>query len=192
MTERQTHPRVLPLITERWSPRSFDASAMPQEDLEAILTAAGLAPSAYNLQPWTFIYAHRGDEHWDRLLGLLVEFNQAWAKDASVLVFPVSDTKMRMGGPEPAPSYTHSFDTGAAWGMLALQAQHMGYYTHGMIGVDLARAAQELGVPEDHRIEAAIAIGRIAPKERLPEMLQEREVISGRKPVSEIMKAGKF
>ena len=49
--KRDSHPAVMPQITERWSPRSFDSSAMPQEDLEAIFTAAGLAPSAYNLQP---------------------------------------------------------------------------------------------------------------------------------------------
>lgn len=192
MSTRQTHPKVLPLIAERWSPRSFDGSVMPQEDLEAILTAAGLAPSAYNLQPWRFVYAHRGDEHWNRLLGLLVEFNQSWAREASALVFVASDTMQRLRGQEPAPSHTHSFDTGAAWALMALQAHHMGYCTHGMIGLDLERAAEELGVPGDHRIEAAIAIGRMAPKENLPEMLREREVISDRKPVSEIMKAGRF
>lgn len=192
MTDRQTHPAVLPLITERWSPRAFDASTMPQEDLEAILTAAGLAPSAYNVQPWTFIYAHRGDANWDRLLGLLVEFNQSWAKDASVLAFAVSDTMSAGPDGERKPNYSHSFDTGTAWGMLALQAQHMGYHTHGMVGLDFERAAQELGIPEDHRIEAAIAIGRMGDKDQLPEMLREREIISDRKPVSEIMKAGRF
>jgi len=35
-------------------------------------------------------------------------------------------------------------------------------------------------------------IGRQAPKEQLPDFLQEREVASDRKPVSEIAKAGKF
>ena len=190
--KRDSHPAVMPQITERWSPRSFDSSAMPQEDLEAIFTAAGLAPSAYNLQPWTFIYARHGDEHWDRLLGLLVEFNQSWARNASVLVFIVSDSMQRLRGQDPKPSHTHSFDAGAAWAMMALQAQHMGYHAHGMIGIDLERVAKELGVPDDHRIEAAIAIGRKAPAEELPEQLREREEISGRKPVSEIMKAGKF
>ncbi|MCB2087944.1 MAG: nitroreductase family protein [Sphingomonadaceae bacterium] len=191
-SHRTVHPAVHPLITGRWSPRSFDGSAMPQEDLEAICTAAGLAPSASNIQPWTFIYAHNGDENWDRLMGLLVEFNQGWAKDASVLIFAISDTVSRKEGYDPRPSHSHSFDTGAAWAMLALQAQHMGYHTHGMTGVDFDRAAKELGVPDDHRVEAAIAIGKIAPAERLPDGLREAEMISGRKPVSEIMKAGRF
>ena len=64
MTTRTTNPAILPLIRERWSPRSFDASAMRQADLEVLLEAAGLAPSAYNIQPWTFLYAHRDDANW--------------------------------------------------------------------------------------------------------------------------------
>lgn len=191
MTTRTTNPAILPLIRERWSPRSFDASAMPQADLEVLLEAAGLAPSAYNMQPWTFLYAHRGDENWDRFLSLLVEFNQGWAKQASVLLFAVSKTTMGHGD-QASPSHSHSFDAGAAWQNLALQAAHMGYAAHGMTGVDFARATAELAVPDDHRIEAAIAVGRPAPADRLPEFLRDKEVVSGRKPVAEIMRAGGF
>jgi len=191
MTSRTTNPAIVSLIRERWSPRSFDGTALPQADLEVILEAAGLAPSAYNIQPWTFLYAHRDNADWDRFLGLLVEFNQGWVKDAGVLLFVVSD-RLSRGGSEPRPNHSHSFDAGAAWQNLALQAWHMGYAAHAMSGVDFERAAQELGVPDDHRIEAAIAIGRPAPAERLPDFLREREVISGRKPVAEIMRAGGF
>ena len=191
MTTRTTNPAILPLIRERWSPRSFDASAMPQADLEVLLEAAGLAPSAYNIQPWTFLYAHREDGNWERFLSLLVEFNQGWAKDASVLLFAVSQTTVGHGE-QASPSHSHSFDVGAAWQNLALQAAHMGYAAHGMTGVDFARAAAELAVPDDYRIEAAIAVGRPAPADRLPEFLRDKEVISGRKPVAEIMRAGAF
>ena len=191
MTTRTTNPMILPLIRERWSPRSFDASAMPQADLEVLLEAAGLAPSAYNIQPWTFLYAHREDANWERFLSLLVEFNQGWAKQASVLLFAVSQTTVGRGEPK-SPNHSHSFDAGAAWQNLALQAVHMGYAAHGMTGVDFARAAAELAVPDDHRIEAAIAVGRPAPADRLPEFLRDKEVASGRKPVAEIMRAGNF
>ena len=191
MTERKNDPRVLPLITARWSPRSFDGSAMPQEDLDAILKAAGLAPSAFNNQPWTLLYAHKGDENWDRFLSLLVEFNQSWAKEASVLMFIVSDT-MGRGGRTPHPNHSHSFDAGAAWMSLALQSAHMGYAAHGMTGVEFDKASAELNVPDDHRLEAAVAIGKQAPADQLPEMLRGQEIVSGRKPVGEIMKAGNF
>ena len=41
---------------------------------------------------------------------------------------------------EPSVSHTHSFDAGAAWACLALQATRMGYHAHGMSGVDFDRA----------------------------------------------------
>jgi nitroreductase len=190
MPERhEANRRVEDYIVRRWSPRSFDASEMPMEDLEAIFEAAGWAPSSYNIQPWRFLYARRGDANWDRFLSLLIDSNKAWAKDASVLIFIVSDRMNRLGD-EPQPNRPHTFDAGAAWAMMALQATAMGYHAHGMIGVHLDEAEKELRIPADHSLEAAVAIGRQAPKERLPERLQQREFASGRKPVSDIAFAG--
>jgi nitroreductase len=192
MSERKAHPRVEKLFVDRWSPRSFDESTIPDEDLHVIFEAAGLAPSAYNYQPWKFLYAKKGDENWDRFLSLLIPFNQSWAKTASVLIYIVSDTQMRQPDGTANPAYAHSFDAGAAWAQMALQATALGYHAHGMVGLDFAKAVEELKIPEGYRLEAAIAIGRKAPAERLPEGLREREVPSGRKPVGEIAIAGDF
>jgi nitroreductase len=187
MTTRQADPRIVPLFVERWSPRAYDESAMPQADLDTILEAATWAPSAYNHQPWRFLYAHRGDANWEGFLSALVPFNQSWAKDASVLLFFVSEEKMGDN-----PNHSHSFDTGAAWAQLALQSHALGYAAHGMTGVDWDKARDVLGVPEGYRIEAAAAIGRQTSPEKLPEGLREREAPSGRKPVSEVSAAGRF
>lgn len=191
MNGRTAHPRVERMIVERWSPRAFDGSEMPQEDLDVIFEAAGWAPSAFNAQPWTFLYARNGDENWELLLSQLVEFNQGWARNASALVFIVSDRFMR-SDKGYTENHSHSFDAGAAWALAALQAHAMGYHTHGMTGLKFGEAEKALGIPQDHRLEAAFAIGRQAPKETLPDFLQEREVPSTRKPVSEIARAGKF
>ena len=182
---------MLPLIVGRWSPRSFDGSAIPAEDLAVIFEAAGLAPSAFNVQPWRFLYAHRGDANWERFLSLLVPFNASWAKDAGVLLFIVSATTSGEGE-KARPNHSHSFDAGSAWAMLALQATAMGYHTHGMTGLEFDKAHAELGIPEGFRLEAAVAIGRRAGAERLPEGLREREVPSGRRPIAEIAFAGSF
>lgn len=191
MTERTADPRIVPLIVDRWSPRSFDGTALPTQDLALMLEAATLAPSAYNYQPWRFLYSIHGDANWDLFLSLLVPFNASLAKHSGALVFIISDTAMR--SPTGAkPNHVHSFDAGAAWAMLALQAIAMGYHTHGMAGVDYAKAQIELGVPDDFRIEAAIAIGRKDSPDRLPEGLREREVISTRNPVAQVSVAGKF
>lgn len=183
---------VLPIIKERWSPRSFDATAIPQADLDTILSAAVRAPSAYNYQPWRFLYAHREDAaDFARFLEPLVPFNQSWAKEAAVLLYILSDETMVMGD-QSNPNHSHSFDAGAAWAHLALQATALGYHAHGMTGVDFAKAREVLGVPEGFRIEAAVALGRRAPAERLPEGLREREVRSDRKPLAEVAFAGRF
>lgn len=192
MTDRIADPRILPIIHERWSPRSFDASDLPQADLDVIFEAAGWAASAFNYQPWRFPYAHRADSAvFESFLSALVPFNQSWARDASVLLFAVSDEAMRSDKGD-RPNHSHSFDTGAAWANLGLQATALGYHAHGMTGVDFDKAAEVLNLPEGYRVEAAIAIGTRAPAERLPEGLREREVPSTRKPLSEIAWSGPF
>ena len=141
------HP-IEPLFLERWSPRAFDGTAVPEEDLQTMFEAARWAPSAFNSQPWRFLYTHRGDPHWETFVNLLVPFNQDWAKHAAVLVYIVSDTlpfTNRAG--EPSPSLTHSYDAGAAWALLALQAWRMVYYAHGMSGIELDQAREALAVP---------------------------------------------
>jgi nitroreductase len=191
MTTRTAPAKVGQLFIDRWSPRAFDESEIPQDDLDAIFAAAGLAPSAFNYQPWKFLYARRGDANWARFLSLLVPFNQSWAKDAGVLVFIVSDTKNR-SGETPTDFYSHSFDAGAAWAQMALQASLLGYHTHGMTGLEFDQARAELALPEDIRLEAAVAIGRRADPSRLPEGLREREAPSPRKPLDEIAFAGSY
>lgn len=188
---RAASPKVLPLIVDRWSPRAFDGSAVPQEDLDVIFEAAGLAASAYNYQPWKFAYAHKGDANFDAFVSALVPFNQSWAKEAGVLVFAVSDEFMRSDKGNN-PNHSHSFDTGAAWAHAALQALELGYHTHGMTGVAFDKAADVLEVPEGFRVEMAFVIGKQGDVSVLPEMLQEREVASDRKPVSAIAFAGPF
>ena len=191
MTVRQADPRLVPLFLERWSPRAFDESTVPEADLRVMFEAASWAPSAFNSQPWRFLYARRGDASWETFLSLLIEFNQAWAKDAGALVFIVSAETMGEGG-KARPSHSHSFDAGAAWALLALQATAMGYHAHGMTGIQLDRAREVLGVPAGFRIEAAAVIGRRGAPERLPEGLREREFPSTRMPVNEIAFAGHF
>jgi nitroreductase len=184
--------RIHPLIADRWSPRAFDESRIAGEDLELIFQAAGLAPSAANKQPWRFLFAHRGDENWEEFCGLLNPLNQSWAEKSSALIFVLSDTRMDASSNDGPASHSHSFDAGAAWGLLALQSTALGYHTHAMTGIDFERARRVLQAPSPFRIEAAVAIGRRAAPEILPEPLRSREVRSTRKNVDEIAFAGPF
>jgi len=119
MTPRTTDTKLDPLFLRRWSPRAFDASDMPAEDLETILDAARFAPSSMNYQPWRLFYAVRGDANWERFLSWLLPSNRDWAQHSSVLIYIASDRYM--GAPDK-PSHSHSFDAGAAWAMLAMLA----------------------------------------------------------------------
>jgi nitroreductase len=182
---RSADHEIDPLFLERWSPRAFTADGIPEAALFAILEAARWAPSSYNSQPWRFVYARRGGPYWDTLLGLLNDFNRSWAKAAAALVIIVSKPTLAVPGKdEEISSHSHSFDTGAAWAHLALQATRLGYQAHGMVGFDLARAASELNVPAGYRVEAAVAIGKPGDKSLLPEALQARETPSQRNPLS--------
>lgn len=191
MTTRSTAHSIDPLFLDRWSPRAFDGAVMPEADLMTMLDAARWAPSSFNYQPWRFLYALRDTPDFARFLDLLMPFNVTWAKDASALLIIVSDNEMVMGDTSK-PSHSHSFDAGAAWAQLALQATRMGYHTHGMAGVDFDRARTELGVPDRFRLEAAIAVGRIGDPATLPDKLREREGPSDRKPLDEIAYPGNF
>lgn len=186
------HP-IDPLFLRRWSPRAFEPSSMPASDLLTILEAARWAPSAFNLQPWRFVYLLRKDPRWDAYVALLDPSNAVWARHASALVFLVSDSRMPARGVDAArPAPTHSFDAGAAWAHLALQATALGYQVRAMAGIDFDAVRETLAVPERYWIEIAIAIGRQADARRLPAALREREVPSGRRPLSEIAARGSF
>jgi nitroreductase len=181
------------IFLDRWSPRAFTGETMSKDTLLTILEAGHWAPSAFNYQPWRFIYALKGTANFDALLGTLIEFNQSWAKNASALIFMVSDTLSRPAdGGEAKPSRSHSFDTGTAWGYIALQALHLGYHAHGMTGVDFDKAASTIHLPEGFHIEAAVAIGKMGDKSILPEGLQVKEVPNSRKPLDEVSFEGRF
>ena len=110
-TSRTTDTALDPMFLDRWSPRAYEPVDMPPADLATILDAARWAPSAFNYQPWRLLYALHGGADWDRFLEPLIAFNQGWAKNASVLLYILSETTM--GAPDK-PSHSHSFDAGAA------------------------------------------------------------------------------
>lgn len=186
------HP-VNPVFIERWSPRAFSSDLMPLADLKTILEAARWAPSAFNIQPWRFIYALRDDDQWQDFIDLLDPFNADWAKNASAIIFVISDTlATNQETGEKKPSGTHSFDAGAAWAQLALQATMLSYQAHAMAGIQYKKIKQQLKVPDHFQVEVAIAIGRQASPALLTETLRERETPSSRLPLSEIAFSGSF
>lgn len=188
LEHRQSEAEADPLFVRRWSPRAMSGEAVSQGELEQLFEAARWAPSAFNRQPWRFLYAHRDSEHWPRFFDLLVEFNQGWAHRAGALLVVVSRTVSDSGN----PIHTHSYDTGAAWQSLALQGSLMGLVVHGMAGFDKEAARRELAVPDDWEVEAMAAVGRPGEVDELPESLRQKEKPSGRKSLAEVAVEGPF
>lgn len=161
---------------------------LSEEDLMRLFEAARWAPSSANVQPWRFIYARAGTPFFPKLHSLLVEGNKPWNERAGALIVVASKTDLDNGKPAP----THSFDAGAAWMSLALQAWMMGLVAHGMAGYDRARAHAELGMPDNFQPDAMIAVGHPGTLEDLPERYRAREIKSGRRPLSETVFEGSF
>lgn len=186
-TNRQANYPIHPLILHRWSPRAMTGEAMSDEELMPLFEAARWAPSSYNEQPCTILYAKRKTPEWDLFYSFLVPFNQAWCKNAACLCVFVSRNSFAKSG-EYSP--THSYDTGAAWMALALEGSARELVVHGMSGFDFALAKEKLGVGDDHTVEAMCAIGKPAAKETLPPEIAEREAPSERKPLSKVATSG--
>jgi nitroreductase len=185
------HP-ILPQILERWSRRAFDPHhALTDEALNSLFEAARWAPSAFNLQPWRFVLARRGELGWSKMLEALIPFNKGWARHASALVYACSEVDAPGKDGSRQPLYSHSFDAGAAWAFLALLASALGLNTHAMTGFDPAAAHIAVDAPSNVRIDAVIAVGAPGDRTKLAEGLRERNP-SGRNPISSFVFAQTF
>ena len=179
---------IHPVLTNRRSPRSFDATAtIANNDLLAILEAARWAPSANNFQPWRFHVGVRGDEVFNSILATLAPFNQSWANRASALVMVSIVNQNEDGTPRPISG----FDAGLAVSQLTFEAHSRGQVAHQMAGFDSAQAAQTFELPAQIAPIVVIAIGTQGPAEQLEGVLLEREnAPRQRKDLAEIVLAG--
>jgi nitroreductase len=177
------------LLLDRWSPRAMTGESITRDELMRLFEAARWAPSSFNSQQWRALYARRETEHWPTFLGLLLEGNRAWAKNAAVLVVFVS---LKNFDYNDEPSVTHSYDCGAAWENFALQGFSQGLVVHGMQGFDYDRARTELEIPDHFQIEAMAAVGKPGGKESLPKKLLRAESPNDRRKLSESICEGRF
>jgi len=172
------------LIASRWSPRAFREDPIPPAAVTALFEAARAAPSCFNDQPWTFVYATSPAAR-ARLLALLVEGNRTWAQRAPLV--GVSFAR-KIFGQTGKPNRWGQHDTGMASMNLALQAHALGLAAHFMGGFDETASYAACGMdPEKWTAMAAFVVGAVADAESLPEPLREREKVrSPRKAIEEV------
>jgi len=169
-------------LATRWSPRAFKKEPIAEQDIETLFEAARWAPSCQNAQPWRFYVSTEAS--FDQYLSLLVEGNQVWAKNASLLCFVVVKKSFEHNG---KPNGFAEFDAGAAWMALAMQARRMGLYTHAMGGIKAPEITQALALDDDYKVVCGIAIGVAADASTLPAELAAREKPTPRKALADIV-----
>lgn len=147
---------VLPVVLDRWSPRSFSSRDVSPADLKRVFEAARWAASAYNEQPWRYLVGTRNSLTHKKIFSTLIGFNQGWAGSAPVLILGVASTKFSHNGTDNTYAI---YDLGAASSYLTLQAAALGLYTHQMAGFDQDAARKAFGVPDDYAFGSVIALG---------------------------------
>ena len=183
------HP-ILPQLTQRRSPRAYTNQPVSADALQQLFTAAGSAASCFGEQPWRFIVGSQASspEAFQKILGTLAEFNQAWAKKASALALAVAKTTFSH---DSNPNAWAKHDVGQAVATLAIQAVELGIQIHQMAGFSQEKARTTFGIPADYELVSVFTIGYPGNVDALPDALKERELAPRtRKPVGEIMFEG--
>jgi nitroreductase len=185
----ETQYPIHELLQRRWSPRAFSDRPVSAEHLRSLLEAARWAPSSYNEQPWNFLVATKHDQaDYDRLLSCLRNTNQMWARLAPVLAISIAKLVFTDGG-EPNRHAVH--DVGLAVENLVVQATALGLRVHQMAGIYPDKVRELYGVPGDHEVVAAMAIGYPGNPAILPEKFSQRETATRiRKPIADFTFAG--
>jgi len=163
---------IHPLIQKRWSALSFADKQIDKMQMEELFEAASWAASAYNEQPWEYVYAHRGTEGFVQLWSCLNEGNQPWTKSASVLFVAIQKNIFTNTG---KPNDWASHDLGMANAQLLLQAVHRDIYGHLMAGFDKEKLNQVLNLAENSNPVCMDALGYLGNADTLTDAYKTRE-----------------
>lgn len=174
-------------LANRWSGRAYDAAkSVSHAQIVALLEAARWAPSCYGDQPWRFIVWDKNTDAqaWKQGFDCLVPGNQAWVKDASVLLLTCADTLFNHN---QKPNRWAQYDTGAAAENLCLQASSMGLMAHQMGGFDADKARETFAIPVQYIPMAMVSIGYAADITTLEgEVLTRETAARSRRPLNEL------
>ncbi len=169
---------TLEAIRARRNVREFTDQAIPDADLDRILAAGRLAPSAKNWQPWDFVVVTDSEQ-----LGRLSKVWQggghiAGAAAAIALTLPVLD--------DPKRKLVARFDLGQTAAFIQLAAADLGVGCgHSSIG-DQELARDVLGLPDD--VEAALILDLGYPADRPLAPLKRHD----RRPLDDIVHRGRW
>jgi nitroreductase len=174
-------------IANRWSGRAYDSGKqVSHEQIFTLLEAARWAPSCFGDEPWRFIVWDKNTDTqaWQRAFDCLAPSNQAWVKDAPVLLLTCADS---LFGHNQQPNRWGQYDTGAAAENLCLQASSMGLMAHQMGGFDADKTREDFAIPAQFTPMAMLCVGYPADIATVTgEVLTRETAERKRKPLGEL------
>jgi nitroreductase len=148
------------LIRHRQSNRAYRPDALADGDLERILEAARLAPTAANKQPFRLVVLRTAE----RKAGLQRIYHRPWFVDAPVVIGVIGvpgEGWVRKDG----KNHT-DIDTAIVMDHVVLAAADLGYGTCWVCNFDPAAAREVLGLPDGFEPIAFTPVGRPADAQR--------------------------
>jgi len=137
---------IFDTIKDRRSIRTYKEECIPKDNLEKLLEAERLAPSAGNRQNWKFIVVE--NEQIKKQLGTASN-NQAFVSTASHVIAGVGDFAQKW----------HQVDLAIALEHIALEAVELGLGTCWIGAFNEEDVKKILQIPQDKKVVALLTVG---------------------------------
>jgi len=174
-------------IETRRSIRTYTAEPIPAAALDELLRLTGLAPSAWNTQPWRFVVVQNKDMQ-AQLRAAAYDQPQVTGAPAVIVLYSDMEDVLAHAGETAHPGMGEAgaaqqeqtlhgvfgsltTEQRAQWanaqanialGFLLIAARSLGYDTSPMLGFDPTRVKQLLNLPGHVHIAAMVPVGRAA------------------------------
>lgn len=169
---------VFEVIQRRHSVRAYESTPVPRETLKKILEAAGLAPSAGNIQPWHFIVVTDTEKRRRLAEAPFASF----LKEAPVVIVGCGDQK--------ASQKWFMVDVAIAMQNMVLAATAEGLGTYWVGSFDEDKVRELLKIPSNYRVIALLALGY--PRKKLDLQGKILHLIRRRKSLEDLVSFEEF
>lgn len=167
-------------IKKRWSPRAFSDKPVSEDQLMQLVDAARFAPSCFNEQPFRYVLFSSPEEV-KLAKAHLKAGNVDWNVNVQAYLGILFKKTWERNGKE---NRWAAFDTGTSWGLLSLQAIHLGLVTHAMAGFERKALREALSISDDYDFITLIAVGYYGDPKDLSKERQIAEKPNSRHPLT--------
>lgn len=179
MNNKDTYQQFIDLVTSRYSCRSYQSTPVSRDTLRKVITAAQLAPSACNRQPWEFIIL----DTLDACEAAYNSYNREWVKTAPVFIIACGNHDEAWHRASDGKDHT-DVDISIAIEHICLAASSLELGTCWICNFDVALLKEQLNIPENIEPIAIIPIGYPDRNATIPS--------KNRKNIEDIIKWGKY